>query len=212
MTLIAPTFDQSVIVRSAEAEVVGRAPTTVALLADSSAADGALSAQRVTLTGGADGAKPHHHTRSAELFYILDGTAQLLTGDEVTAERGDLVVVPPGLAHAFAAAPGADADLLIVITPRVERFEYFRHLERVAFGRRPGDPAGGVGALRQPLPGQRGLGHRVGLTPAAPRRRPARGAHPPVGGERAPRVHEHHGQPQPRRPVMVVRRTTVIGA
>lgn len=138
MTLIAPTFDQSVIVRSAEAEVVGRAPTTVALLADSSATGGALSAQRVTLTAGADGAKPHHHTRSAELFYIVDGTAQLLTGDEiVTAERGDLVVVPPGLAHAFAAAPGADADLLIVITPGVERFEYFRHLERVAFGKAP---------------------------------------------------------------------------
>lgn len=37
------------------------------------------------------------------------------------AERGDLVVVPPGLAHAFAAAPRHDADILIVITPGVER-------------------------------------------------------------------------------------------
>lgn len=52
-------------------------------------------------------------------------------------ERGDLVVVPPGLAHAFAAAPGHDADLLIVITPGVERFEYFRHLARIAYGNVP---------------------------------------------------------------------------
>lgn len=36
--------------------------------------------------------------------------------------------------HAFAAAPGCDADLLIVITPGGERFEYFRHLQRIALG------------------------------------------------------------------------------
>jgi quercetin dioxygenase-like cupin family protein len=138
MSLIVPDFAESVIVRSADAEVIGRIPTTIRLLADSSATGGALSAQRVTLTDGADGAAPHHHAGSAELFYLLDGTAQLLTGDEVvTAERGDLVIVPPGLAHAFAAAPGHDADILIVITPGVERFEYFRQLERIAYGKQP---------------------------------------------------------------------------
>ncbi|MFD2078037.1 Mannose-6-phosphate isomerase, cupin superfamily [Actinopolymorpha cephalotaxi] len=138
MSLIASTFDSSVIVRSADAEVVGRAPTTIRLLADSSATGGALSTQRVSLTDGADGARPHHHANSAELFYLLDGTAQLLSGEQVvTAERGDLVVVPPGLPHAFAAAPGEDADILIVITPGVERFEYFRHLERIAYGKVP---------------------------------------------------------------------------
>lgn len=126
------------IVRSAEAEVIGRSPTTVRLLAGSGATGGALSTQRATLAGGADGAKPHRHDGSAELFYILDGTAQLLSGERVvTAERGDLVVVPPGLPHAFAAAPGEDADILIVIAPGVDRFEYFRHLERIAYGKVP---------------------------------------------------------------------------
>jgi quercetin dioxygenase-like cupin family protein len=138
MSLIVPDFNESVIVRSAEAEVIGQAPTTIRLLADSSATGGALSTQRVSLTGGADGARPHRHDNSAELFYMLDGTAQLLSGEQVvTAERGDLVIVPPGLAHAFAAAPGEDADILIVITPGVERFEYFRHLERIAYGKVP---------------------------------------------------------------------------
>lgn len=46
-------------------------------------------------------------------------------------------MVPPGLPHAFAAAPGCDADLLIVITPGVERFEYFRHLARIGSGAQP---------------------------------------------------------------------------
>lgn len=138
MSLIVPDFDQSVIVRAAESEVIGQAPTTVRLLADSSSTGGALSSQRVTLTDGANGASPHRHDGSAELFYILDGTAQLLAGDQVvTAERGDLVVVPPGLAHAFGAAPGENADILIVITPGVERFEYFRHLARIARGEEP---------------------------------------------------------------------------
>lgn len=138
MSLIAPDFDESVIVRSADAEVIGRSPITVRLLADSGSTGGALSTQRVTLADGADGAKPHRHDDSAEMFYMLDGAAQLLSGDQVvTAERGDLVVVPPRLPHAFAAAPGEDADILIVITPGVERFEYFRHLERIAYGKVP---------------------------------------------------------------------------
>ena len=138
MSLITPEFNEAVVVRSAEAEVIGQAPTTIRLLADSSSTGGALSTQRVTLANGADGAKPHRHGKSAELFYMLDGMAQLLSGDQVvTAERGDLVVVPPDAPHAFAAAPGEDADILIVITPGIERFEYFRHLERIAYGKVP---------------------------------------------------------------------------
>ncbi|MFD5039672.1 cupin domain-containing protein [Streptomyces sp. NPDC058378] len=138
MSLIHPDFDGSHVVREADAEVIGQAPTTIRLLADSSATGGALSTQRVTLADGANGADPHRHANSAELFYLLDGTAQLLSGDRiVTAGRGDLVVVPPNVPHAFAAAPGEDADILIVITPGVERFEYFRHLERIAYGKVP---------------------------------------------------------------------------
>ena len=45
--------------------------------------------------------------------------------------------MPPGLPHAFAAVQASDADLLIVITPGVERFEYFRHLARIATGQQP---------------------------------------------------------------------------
>ncbi|MFF7447017.1 MULTISPECIES: cupin domain-containing protein [unclassified Streptomyces] len=135
MSLFVPKFDESVIVRDAEAETLGGAPVAVKLLADSSASGGALSTVRVTLGEGADGAKPHLHRHSAEMFFLLDGAAELLSGDDVvTAEAGDLVIVPPGRPHAFAAVPGATADLLIVITPGVERFEYFRHLQRIRLG------------------------------------------------------------------------------
>src|ERR1700759_2864983 len=129
MSLTVPVFDDAVIVRAAEAELIGQDPTGVRLLADSGATGGALSAQRVTLSGGADGARPHHHANSVELFYVLDGTAQVRAGDRVVvADRGGLVVVPPGRAHAFAAAPREHADLLIVTTPGLQRFGYFRQL------------------------------------------------------------------------------------
>jgi len=135
MTHIDSSDGAAVLVRGADAEVIGFPPQTVQLLADSSASGGRLSTQRVTLADGANGANPHHHANSAELFYVLSGSAQLLAGDRVlVAEEGDLALVPPGLPHAFAAAQTSDADLLIVITPGVERFEYFRHLARIATG------------------------------------------------------------------------------
>ncbi|MDK9497399.1 cupin domain-containing protein [Streptomyces katrae] len=139
MSLFIPDFDDSVVVRAADAEEIHYGPdSSLRLLADSSTGGGFLSTMRVSLKAGSDGARPHHHGRSAEMFYVIDGTAQLLAGDKlVTAEAGDLVIVPPGQQHAFAAAPGEGAEMLVVITPGVERFEYFRHLERIRHGKVP---------------------------------------------------------------------------
>ena len=138
MSILVPKWDRSVVVRAAEAEVLGGSPAKVTLLADSSAAGGALSTVRVTLTKGADGARPHRHDHSAEMFYVLEGAVQVLSGTDILrAEPGDVIVVPPGLPHAFSAARDDPADLLIVIAPGVERFEYFRKLTRIARGEEP---------------------------------------------------------------------------
>jgi quercetin dioxygenase-like cupin family protein len=130
-----PSFEDAVLVRDADAEVLGMGAVTGRLLADSDATGGALSVMRAALGEGADGALSHTHTKSAELFYVLDGRLQILTGDQVvTAEAGDLAVVPPNMAHAFGAAPGHPAELLILLAPGIERFGYFRLLDRVARG------------------------------------------------------------------------------
>jgi mannose-6-phosphate isomerase-like protein (cupin superfamily) len=127
-------------VRAADAEVLSGKPGAIRLLLDSSHTDGALSTQRVILRDGADGAAPHHHKRSTELFFALAGQAQLLAGETiVTLAESDTIAIPPHLTHAFAAAPGHDADLLIVIAPGVERFEYFRQLGRIITGELPAD-------------------------------------------------------------------------
>jgi mannose-6-phosphate isomerase-like protein (cupin superfamily) len=137
MSTVIPSHDV-VVVREAEAEIVGGGSTIGRLYADSPATGGALSSQRITLQGGAPGATPHHHNGSSELFYVLSGAAEMLAGERVlTATAGDLVVVPAGTVHAFAAATARDADLLIIITPGIERFEYFRHLQRIGTGEAP---------------------------------------------------------------------------
>lgn len=43
------------------------------LLIDAEEAGGALSTLEVTMACGADGAAPHYHTQSDELFYIAEG-------------------------------------------------------------------------------------------------------------------------------------------
>ena len=138
MSHVTPDAQGAVLVRTGDAETISEPGRVLRLLADSSTTGGLLSTQRVTLLNGIDGAHPHHHAKSGELFYVIGGTVQLLIGDQVTeAHQGDLAFVPPGLAHAFAAKAGADTDLLIVITPGVERFEYFRHLARIVAGEVP---------------------------------------------------------------------------
>jgi hypothetical protein len=69
---------------------------------------------------------------------VLDGVVEILSGAEIVrAEQGDVIVVPPRLPHAFSAERGSGAQLLIVIAPGVERFEYFRQLTRIAQGKEP---------------------------------------------------------------------------
>jgi quercetin dioxygenase-like cupin family protein len=125
-----------VLIRAGEAEYlksIGHA-----LLVDSSATGGALTSHRVALARGADGALPHRHDHRSELFYILDGAFDLLVDhDTLVARTGDLAVVPPGTAHAFAAHRGSTAEALVIATPGIDRFDYFRHVVRRRAGSEP---------------------------------------------------------------------------
>ena len=122
--------------RAADAEVLEADPTSViTLLVDAEETGGKLTSNLTHFEPGNAGAPPHHHTRGAELFYVLEGSLQMLLGDEVTVfGQGDIVVVPPGVHHAFAPAPDASADVLIVFAPGTERFAYYRLLDRLHQG------------------------------------------------------------------------------
>jgi quercetin dioxygenase-like cupin family protein len=139
--MMTATMTQALVVSAESAEVVDLpAGGAFTLLADASDTARALGANRLTLGPGRDGAEPHHHTLSTELFYVIDGELEFLLGEKVTTvAKGGLVVVPPKLPHAFGAVPGTGADLLSVLTPGVERFGYFRQLGRIQHGLEPAD-------------------------------------------------------------------------
>jgi quercetin dioxygenase-like cupin family protein len=124
------------LVRADKAEVLDSDPASIiTLLLDPEHTGGALTANRTLLKHGTDGAPPHLHSRSGELFFVLDGALELLVGDELhTLQRGDTLFVPPNTPHAFAPADGRDADFLVVITPGKPRFDYYRLLDQVHRG------------------------------------------------------------------------------
>ena len=79
------------------------------------------------------------------MFYILDGAFDLLVDDSVVVARaGDLLVVPPGVAHAFAAHRDSTAEALVIATPGIERFDYFRHVVRRRDGSEPPEVLAGL--------------------------------------------------------------------
>ncbi|MFF5338903.1 cupin domain-containing protein [Streptomyces sp. NPDC013181] len=126
---------QLVLTRHAEAETCADPSSVITLLADSDGTGNGFTSYRSTFAEGAVGAPAHFHTRATELFFVISGSLRVLTGEEVTVlEAGDFLAVPPQTPHAFAAAPGCEADVLFVFTPGMGRFDYLRLLGRVMRG------------------------------------------------------------------------------
>jgi quercetin dioxygenase-like cupin family protein len=118
-----------------DTEVLKTDSVTMRLLIDSSEAGGTVSHLEVSMDRGADGAAPHFHTISDELFYVSDGELQVLAGDEIiTVGAGGSIVMPKLMPHAFGATPDSSARILIALMPAVERFGYFRLLDRLVKG------------------------------------------------------------------------------
>lgn len=127
------THPEFTLVRADEAEALPASGVT--LLADSAGAGGGLVSNRSFFAPGSSGAPPHFHSAAAELFYVLDGSLDVLLGEEiVTVTTHDVLVVPPGLTHAFAPSAGRSADVLFVYSPAKPRFDYYRLLERFYTG------------------------------------------------------------------------------
>ncbi|ARZ66171.1 cupin domain-containing protein [Streptomyces sp. HU2014] len=125
----------AVLTRAAEAETTSDPSSVMTLLADSDTTGGLLTSYRSHFAEGAVGAPAHFHTRAAELFFVIDGSLRVLVDEEIVVlNAGDSLVVPPHTPHAFAAAPGSEADVLFVFTPGMARFDYLRLLGRVMRG------------------------------------------------------------------------------
>jgi mannose-6-phosphate isomerase-like protein (cupin superfamily) len=69
-----------------------------------------------------DGAQPHFHKRSTELYYVLSGEgAVILNGAEHPVKAGSMVHIPPGVIHS---AVGR-MRVLVVGIPDIAEDDYF---------------------------------------------------------------------------------------
>ncbi|MEV0795582.1 cupin domain-containing protein [Kribbella sp. NPDC050459] len=118
----------TVLIRASEAETLSASGVT--LLADVPDTGGHLTSHRSIFQPGKEGAPPHLHREAAELFFVLDGSLRVLTGENlVELHQGDYLLVPPNTPHAFEAAGNDPAEVLFVLTNAKPRFGYYRLLE-----------------------------------------------------------------------------------
>ena len=72
--------------------------------------------ENLTVPGG--GPPPHVHTREDEFWYVLDGTFEIRTGDEVhTLGAGGFAYAPRGTVHNFRNTAQTPSRILVGFTP-----------------------------------------------------------------------------------------------
>lgn len=100
----------------------------VRFLIDGDQTGGRFSVVEYLLPPHALGAPPHTHTEEDEYSFVLEGRVGLQLADQVLeASRGELVVKPRGIEHAFWNTGDEPARILELISPA--GFEnYFRDL------------------------------------------------------------------------------------
>lgn len=60
----------------------------------------------------------HLHKRTTEYYYVTEGVGEIELDDEtVPIAKGDMIIVPPGVAHTARATTEAELHVLIIVVP-----------------------------------------------------------------------------------------------
>jgi mannose-6-phosphate isomerase-like protein (cupin superfamily) len=101
----------------------------------SASTNGAYTVLELSLPAGA-GAPTHIHQREDEVFYILEGTCEILiNGESHLAETGAMVVLPKQTTHAFR-NPGVTPNRILITATPGGLDTYFQELAQI----QPNDP------------------------------------------------------------------------
>jgi mannose-6-phosphate isomerase-like protein (cupin superfamily) len=62
--------------------------------------------------------REHVHKRTTEYHYVTEGVGEIELDDEtVPIAKGDMIIVPPGVAHTARPTTGAELHVLIIVVP-----------------------------------------------------------------------------------------------
>ena len=139
MTTTDTTISSGYAVPAGEGERLWIVADTMTFKATGESTDGNLVfLENLTAPGG--GPPPHIHTHDDEFFYVLDGSFEILIGDELHAVGpGGFAFVPRGTVHNFRNTAETPSRILVGFTPGgIEGF--FRESGRPATDDGPAPP------------------------------------------------------------------------
>jgi mannose-6-phosphate isomerase-like protein (cupin superfamily) len=114
----------AVLYRPGEGERLAAAGSEILLKATGEQTAGSFFLSETTLAPGFPGPPLHRHDTLHDMFYVLEGTLRMrLEDEEVDAEAGTFVCVPPGVAHTFSNPSPTAVRVLNFNTP--SGFEHY---------------------------------------------------------------------------------------
>jgi mannose-6-phosphate isomerase-like protein (cupin superfamily) len=82
---------------------------------------GGLLAFELDLRAGGGVPMPHVHPIQTERFEVLEGTLRMRVGRRrFIAQRGDVIVIPPGIVHSFATSGAGPARVRVDVRPALD--------------------------------------------------------------------------------------------
>ncbi len=74
---------------------------------------------------------PHHHVVTEEIYYVLEGQAEMLLDDELqTVGPGDAIAIPPGVIHQIRNTGSVTLKFLCCCVPAYEHSDTVLHEEK----------------------------------------------------------------------------------
>jgi len=108
----------AVILLPGEGERIAAGASTAVMKATAETTGGAFSMSEATFPAGMNGPPPHAHSYTTDTFYVLEGTLHMTVGaNEIDASAGSYILVPPGVAHAFANTSDEPVRFLNISSP-----------------------------------------------------------------------------------------------
>lgn len=124
MSINSPVRSNAIVVPAGAGETFAGIGANIVLKAGGAQTDGQFLVVDYTAPPKFTGPPPHWHKAMTEMFYVLEGTLEVLANDQRTnLGAGGFALVPPGVVHAFANPSSAPARFLLVATPAgLERY------------------------------------------------------------------------------------------